>query len=531
MAVGDSKQMNNTQMGDSDNTSTGVSSTADTRRGGAARTMLPTTKAQVSGHKFLRRRVEHGVVTGDIRMIHDPLASRRRALIFGTVATVLIGAGAGVLAWLSPEPDPGDATIVRSDHGQLYTLLDGRYHPTANLASARLLAGAPDDPVAVGADHLAEHPQGIPIGIPDAPDNLPNADDLSGGQLPIGAADSSDAASLWAGCIDYDTAAVSVVADNPQQTMLLDSATDNTAALVESASKQWLVSASGRVEIPNDDSSFSRALRRGLGITPQTPVWQAPPEILANWSHLPAWQIPADDNVPELLEIDAAGENQWWAIVATEEDTRGTVVPLTQTQAQILQEIGATTRSVTPTALNKYADAGVDADLNADANADAVGQSWNLPEQAPDFLSADDGQICAAGQGAAGQGAVGELAVLTIRDSDSNEKAAHSQPDNNEATAGDELMSATTVELPGDVPADYFVTTRTFSHGIVSEHGYHLLTPAGWVHDVASAEDLQSLGTAVIDDEPAAEEVSWDLLRLLPHGPGLDKESARQVRH
>lgn len=51
------------------------------KKSGAPQTMLPTTKAQVSGHKFLRRRVEHGVVTGDIRMIHDPLATRRRALI------------------------------------------------------------------------------------------------------------------------------------------------------------------------------------------------------------------------------------------------------------------------------------------------------------------------------------------------------------------------------------------------------------------------------------------------------------------
>lgn len=42
---------------------------------------LPTTKAQVSGHKFLVRRLEHGLVFGDIRMIHDPLKRRRRALL------------------------------------------------------------------------------------------------------------------------------------------------------------------------------------------------------------------------------------------------------------------------------------------------------------------------------------------------------------------------------------------------------------------------------------------------------------------
>ena len=487
MAMGDSNSMNTSN-----------------RRGRAPQTMLPTTKAQVSGHKFLRRRVEHGVVTGDIRMIHDPLASRRRALIFGTVATVLIGAGAGVLAWLSPEPDPGEARIVRGDHGQLYTLLDGRYHPTANLASARLLAGSPEDPVAVGAAHLAEHPHGIPIGIEGAPDNLPTADDLTGDLLPAGAADSVDPAPAWAGCVDYDTAAVSVVADNPQETLLLDPADDDAAALVEAAGKQWLVTASGRVEIPNDDSSFSRALRRGLGITQQTPVWAAPGELVASWSQLPAWRIPASPDRPELLEIDAAGENQWWAVVAAPGDTGETVVPITQTQAQILQEVGATTSQAKPAVLNDYAD--------ANTGTGAAELPWHLPEQAPEFLAAADGQICAGG--------AGELLVLATSDSGSDGESVD-----------DELLSASTVELPGDAPADYFVTTRTFSHGIASEHGYHLLTPAGTVHDVASAENLQALGAAVADDEIAVEEVSWDILRLLPNGPGLDEESARQVRH
>lgn len=491
-------------MGDSNSMNTSNSTNTSNRRGRAPQTMLPTTKAQVSGHKFLRRRVEHGVVTGDIRMIHDPLASRRRALIFGTVATVLIGAGAGVLAWLSPEPDPGDARIVRGEHGQLYTLLDGRYHPTANLASARLLAGSPEDPVAVGAAHLAEHPHGIPIGIEGAPDNLPTADDLTGDLLPAGAADSVDPAPAWAGCVDYDTAAVSVVADNPQETLLLDPADDDAAALVEAAGKQWLVTASGRVEIPNDDSSFSRALRRGLGITQQTPVWAAPGELVASWSQLPAWRIPASPDRPELLEIDAAGENQWWAVVASPGDTRETVVPITQTQAQILQEVGATTSQAKPAVLNDYAD--------ANTGAGAAELPWHLPEQAPEFLAAADGQICAGG--------AGELLVLATSDSGSDGESVD-----------DELLSASTVELPGDAPADYFVTTRTFSHGIASEHGYHLLTPAGTVHDVASAENLQALGAAVADDEIAVEEVSWDILRLLPNGPGLDEESARQVRH
>ena len=56
------------------------------------RRLLPTTRAQVSGHRFMRRRVEHGLIFGDIRMIHDPLASRQRATIFSVVAVLLIAA-------------------------------------------------------------------------------------------------------------------------------------------------------------------------------------------------------------------------------------------------------------------------------------------------------------------------------------------------------------------------------------------------------------------------------------------------------
>ncbi|AIG63693.1 hypothetical protein CATYP_02225 [Corynebacterium atypicum] len=67
----------------------------------------PTTRAQVSGHRFLSRRIRHGLVFGDIRMIHDPLARRRRAAIFGVVAAVLAAACAGLMALIDPAPDPG----------------------------------------------------------------------------------------------------------------------------------------------------------------------------------------------------------------------------------------------------------------------------------------------------------------------------------------------------------------------------------------------------------------------------------------
>lgn len=468
--------------------------------GSGPNTMLPTTKAQVSGHKFLRRRVEHGVVTGDIRMIHDPLATRRRALIFGTVATVLIGAGAGVLAWLSPEPDPGDAVIVRSEHGQLYTLLDGRYHPTTNLASARLLAGSPEDPVAIGADNLAQRPHGIPVGIVDAPNNLPTADDLAD------AADSGDtgasAPSPWAGCIDFATGTLSVVADNPEEAFLLDAVDDDAAALVEHDGTQWLVSADGRVEIPDGADEFSRAVRRGLGLSQDSAVWQAPPELLANWTAKPAFSVPPTEELPEVLEVKAPASDghQWWALLGagdTPQEAHG-IMPLSQLEAQILQDMGAQSRRTESAEVHRYPD------------AQPAAVNWNVPEFSPELLDDAHGQVCAGGKG--------ELVVLN--------HAAEPAPD---AEASDPVQ-VSTVEISGAAAADYFVSTRTFSHGVASEHGYHVLTPSGRVHDVDGAEAMQAVGAPVVQDELLVEEVSWDLLRLSPEGPGLDESSARQAR-
>ncbi|MFC2549595.1 MAG: type VII secretion protein EccB, partial [Corynebacterium matruchotii] len=107
--------------------------------------ITPTTKAQISGHKFLTRRLEHGLVLGDIRMIHDPLATRNRAHVFSLAATVLICLGALAMAIFKPAIDPGDAAIIQAESGQLYVRIDNKLHPVANLASARLIVGEAAD--------------------------------------------------------------------------------------------------------------------------------------------------------------------------------------------------------------------------------------------------------------------------------------------------------------------------------------------------------------------------------------------------
>ena len=99
-----------------------------------ANILLPTSKAQVSGYKFLMRRAQHGVVLGDIRMIHDPLARRHRALYAGAAMATVLGLGAGAMAVLNPAINPGEAPIVASESGALYVRIDATLHPVTNLA-------------------------------------------------------------------------------------------------------------------------------------------------------------------------------------------------------------------------------------------------------------------------------------------------------------------------------------------------------------------------------------------------------------
>ena len=143
----------------------------------------PTTCVQVSGYRFLIRRTEHALVRGDVRMIDDPLRAQTLSLVAGCVLTAVLVAAFGILAYLRPQGTLGDATIVMvRESGALYVRIGDTMHPVLNLASARLIAGAPTDPEAVSASAIAGAKRGPLVGIPGAPagSGIPLPTDESG---------------------------------------------------------------------------------------------------------------------------------------------------------------------------------------------------------------------------------------------------------------------------------------------------------------------------------------------------------------
>ncbi|MFJ9362795.1 type VII secretion protein EccB [Nocardia sp. NPDC101769] len=133
----------------------------------------PTTRWQVSGYRFLVRRMEHALVRRDVRMLHDPMRSQSRAYAAGLILACIALAGCGVLALLRPQDGIGSNKIlIGKDSGAVYVVLDNVVHPALNLASARLAAGDAAKPAIVQESQLAEKPRGQLIGIPGAPTSL-----------------------------------------------------------------------------------------------------------------------------------------------------------------------------------------------------------------------------------------------------------------------------------------------------------------------------------------------------------------------
>ena len=130
----------------------------------------PTTRLQVSGYRFLVRRMEHALLRGDMRMLHDPMRTQSLSLIAGCVLATVVVAGCAILAFLRPNAGWGDAVIVMSrDSGALYVRIDDTLHPVLNLASARLATGSAARPQVVSPADIDKAKRGPLLGIPGAP--------------------------------------------------------------------------------------------------------------------------------------------------------------------------------------------------------------------------------------------------------------------------------------------------------------------------------------------------------------------------
>lgn len=154
----------------------------------------PTTKSQVQAYQFVLRRMESALVRKDAVMLHDPMASHRRATVVG-ILVACVGC-IGFLVWglfggKGTVPNPG-SIVIGKQSGSVYVVATDpqaqkRLIPMLNMASAKLLVmamaqgqgGQAPKPTTVNDAALADFPRGPRTGMVNAPDYLPAPNNIA----------------------------------------------------------------------------------------------------------------------------------------------------------------------------------------------------------------------------------------------------------------------------------------------------------------------------------------------------------------
>ncbi|OBG77320.1 MULTISPECIES: type VII secretion protein EccB [unclassified Mycobacterium] len=131
------------------------------------------TRHQVSGWRFVMRRIASGIALHDTRMLVDPLRTQSRAVLMGVVLLVTALGGCFVFSLIRPNGTAGsNAVLADRDTAALYVRVGDDLHPVLNLTSARLIVGHPVNPTTVKSTELDRFPRGNLIGIPGAPERM-----------------------------------------------------------------------------------------------------------------------------------------------------------------------------------------------------------------------------------------------------------------------------------------------------------------------------------------------------------------------
>jgi type VII secretion protein EccB len=153
---------------------------------------------ELHGYRFLAARNASALLRADTDSAAGPL----RRLSGGTLASVVAGVVAAVAALafglLRPAGgawQDGKSLIIATGSGSRYVYLEGVLHPVLNYASALLiLREGAVAPVTVSSGALDQVPHGPPVGIPNAPDEIPAAGSLLTGPWVVCSAPGTDAA-------------------------------------------------------------------------------------------------------------------------------------------------------------------------------------------------------------------------------------------------------------------------------------------------------------------------------------------------
>lgn len=271
------------------------------------------TKHQVSGWRFVMRRIASGVALHDTRMLVEPLRSQARAVLMGLLVLATVAGGCFVFTLIWPNSAAAnDPVLADKSTSALYVRVGEQLHPVLNLTSARLIAGRPVNPTAVKSAGLDKIPRGNLIGIPGAPERMVQntsrdadwtvCDSVAGSEAgvtviggPLGNGGSR------AGALDAHQA---VLADNGFGAWLLWEGKRSRIDLADRAITGALGLGEKGAAVPTP-----RSISTGLfNVIPEAPPLTAP--VIPGAGDKPSFDLPADAPVGAVMAAHALEGNE-----------------------------------------------------------------------------------------------------------------------------------------------------------------------------------------------------------------------------
>ncbi|MGB8387168.1 type VII secretion protein EccB [Mycobacterium sp.] len=229
------------------------------------------TRHQVSGWRFVMRRIASGIALHDTRMLVDPLRTQSRAVLMGALILITGLAGCFVFSLIRPSGSAGtNAVLADRSTAALYVRVGDDLHPVLNLTSARLVVGRPVNPTTVKSSELDRFPRGNLIGIPGAPERMVQNTshdatwtvcDAVSEPAPGGHAAHSTGVTVIAGPPDNHGARAAALGSRQ-------------AVLVDSATTTWLLWDGRRSQINLADHPVTTALGLGTDVPAPRPIAQ-----------------------------------------------------------------------------------------------------------------------------------------------------------------------------------------------------------------------------------------------------------------
>lgn len=288
-------------------------------------TSEPTTRLQVSGYRFVLRRIESALLGRDPGTADR--GARGRSLAAGGLAAIVVAAGCAIFASAQSPAVPGDAPIVMgAESGALYVRLGDTLHPVLNLASARLIAATDANPARARESDIGRAKRGPLLGIPDAPRTLPP---------PLGPDES-----VWTVCDAGAVPTTTVIGSAPEPRLAPTGlGPEQTMLVTADAATAYLLYGGQRAVVSLADPAVVRALhldgltprpvsRRLLNAVPEAPPIAAPTVAAAGRrgpATLPG--VPAGT----LIRVPRLGAAEYYVVLADG------IQPVGQVAAELLR--------------------------------------------------------------------------------------------------------------------------------------------------------------------------------------------------